>query len=79
MLVRRVRLMESFADSCLSLTADWHGLRADDLFLGVGAVTTKSLALFSVFSHPFPLRTTAVAFAGAGDGALPRKQFAVAP
>jgi len=55
-----------------------QGLAGDELFLGVGAATAKSVELVCVSVQPSVLRATAVAFAGAGAGAA-RKQFAVLP
>ena len=55
-----------------------QGLAGDELFLGFGAVTAKSLAFVCVSVQPSVLRATAVAFDGAGAGAA-RKQFAVLP
>src|SRR5436190_20652853 len=53
----------------------------DELLLlrGFGAPTAKSAELLSVSVQPPLARSTAVVLAGAGAGALPSKQFAVAP
>jgi hypothetical protein len=55
-----------------------QGLAVDELFLGFGGATAKSVELVCVSVQPSVLRATAVAFDGAGAGA-PRKQFAVLP
>ena len=55
-----------------------QGLAGDELFLGFGAATAKSVELVCVSVQPSVLRATEVAFAGAGAGAT-RKQFAVLP
>ena len=55
-----------------------QGLAGDELFLGFGAATAKSVELVWVSVQPSVLRATAVVFDGAGAGA-PRKQFAVVP
>jgi hypothetical protein len=55
-----------------------QGLAGDELFLGFGAATAKSLELVGVSVQPSVLRATEVVFDGAGAGA-PRKQFAVLP
>ena len=55
-----------------------QGLAGDELFLGVGAATAKSVELVCVSVQPSVLRAAAVVFDGAGAGAA-RKQFAVLP
>lgn len=55
-----------------------QALAGDELFLGFGGDTAKSVELFPLLLHPSILRTAAVALDGAGAGAL-RKQFAVVP
>jgi hypothetical protein len=55
-----------------------QALAGDELFLGFGGDTTKSVELFPVSLQPSVLRTAAVALDGAGAGAL-RKQLAVVP
>ena len=53
--------------------------RLFDEFLGSGGPATKSVELLSVSVHPRPFRRTAVVLLGAGVGAVPSKQVAVAP
>ena len=55
-----------------------QALAGDELFLGFGAATAKSVELVCVSVQPSVLRASAVAFDGGGAGAA-RKQFAVPP
>ena len=54
-------------------------LTGDATFRGLGVLVLKSALLLWVLVQPFSAREIDVVLLGAGAGAAPRKQFAVAP
>jgi len=56
-----------------------HGLICADVFLGLGAVSAKSLALLCVSVQPLVFRAALFVLLAAGAGAAPLKQVAVLP
>jgi hypothetical protein len=49
------------------------------MFRGLGGLVLKSALLLWVSMQPFSAREMALVLLGAGAGAVPRKQLAVAP